>query len=238
MLEREARYHSTMGVFAGLLEPVPTQPLAAPPPPPPPGPYPYQFSFPPPPTPQPVRDAILAAVIVLGVVAPLLFVWGILPLGGGYPCSHCPGNTPLGSALAVGNVTHQCSGGANVARGCQYRVETLAADSGVSPQDINTGLVNSSGALLAGLLANVSIEAPSGCTISVWSFEGTSSGYWKPPPMSGRCNNSALSSPLSVGDQFIFVPVLSSTPSLSGDGYSFVLIGVGPFSGVVSEAIP
>ncbi|HEV2165858.1 MAG TPA: hypothetical protein VGS23_02590 [Thermoplasmata archaeon] len=230
---------------APAIGPLPAQP---PPPPPPAPPPPWQYAFPYPPIPPPRRNSTSETVIIVVVVvvalvgAPLFFVFEAILAGGGIgTCGGCAGSTPVGSAIALSNATLACRNSPSAAQQCTYHVSIMAASPPLPAVALALALETSNGNIRNGLVANASIVEPSGCTVSIWVFENSSPslGAWGTPPASGRCANLSAGSPLEAGEQFVLVPAISSSPSLSGHGYSLVLIGVrDSYSGTVAVSIP
>jgi flagellin-like protein len=160
---------------------------------------------------------IIATILLVAITVVLAAVLYILISG----LTKGPGNTPLGSALSMGNPTSS-AGGTTYTMG-------FNPSSGLTPASLSFNLVSSSGTIL-GTGTTVVILGVTGCEVAFYTF---STNAWTNGPGAGTACAPAgtTSTVLTSGMQF----VLTTSASLSGASDKLVAIGVTSFSGQVSS---
>jgi flagellin-like protein len=164
---------------------------------------------------------IIATILLVAITVVLAAVLYILISG----LTKGPGNTPLGSALAIGTATAS-------AGGTVYTM-TITPSSGLTPAGLNFELLSSSGSIL-GTGTSIVVFGVTGCTVATYTFATNS---WANGPTSGATACAPVgttTTTLTSGMQFQF----TATGSLSGASDKLIAIGVGTFSGQVSAALP
>jgi len=162
---------------------------------------------------------IIATILLVAITVVLAAVLYILISG----LTKGPGNTPLGSALAIG--------GATASSGGTVYTMSITPSSGLTPASLNFEVVSSSGTIL-GSGTSVVIFGVTGCTVATYTF---SSNSWANGGAGTACVPAGTTTTtLSSGMQFQF----TASSSLSGAGDKLVVIGVGSFSGQVTTPLP
>ncbi|HEV8049064.1 MAG TPA: archaellin/type IV pilin N-terminal domain-containing protein [Thermoplasmata archaeon] len=161
---------------------------------------------------------IIATILLVAITVVLAAVLYILISG----LTKGPGNTPLGSALAMN--TPVASAG-----GTTYTVNIVPA-SGLTPASMNFELTSSSGTIL-GTGTTVTVVGVTGCLIAVYTF---STNAWAAASGGTACAGASTTQVLTSGMQLSLVTSVSQ----SGLGDKLVAIGVGTFSGQVSATLP
>jgi flagellin-like protein len=164
---------------------------------------------------------IIATILLVAITVVLAAVLYILISG----LTKGPGNTPLGTALAIGTPT--ASAGSTV-----YTMG-ITPSSGLTPAGLNFELVSSSGSIL-GTGTSIVVFGVTGCIVATYTF---STNTWANGPSSGATACAPIGTTTTVltsGMQFQF----TASGSLAGAGDKLVAIGVGTFSGQVSQALP
>jgi archaeal type IV pilus assembly protein PilA len=161
---------------------------------------------------------IIATILLVAITVVLAAVLYILISG----LTKGPGNTPLGSALAISNPISS-TGGTVYTMG-------ITPSSGLTPAGMTFNLVSSSGTIL-GTGTTVVVLGVTGCEVAFYTF---STNAWTNGPGAGTaCTPAGTSSTvLTSGMQL----QLTASASLSGASDKLVAIGVGTFSGQVSSS--
>jgi hypothetical protein len=183
-------------------------------------------------------SATAIALVVVTVVAGLFAVVGVF-----YPrCAGCPGETPLGTALEVGNGTASCPvGNGTSAMDCVYSFPIRAYLLGQGPytfptaRDLSFRLENSTGAGLDSTYV-VFLTDTYGDGIGVWN---SSTGHWTVLSTASSCGaTDCLSAPLQVGESLLLRSVPTGGLPYSNQGDQLVAEAVaGGFSGTVEAPI-
>ena len=160
---------------------------------------------------------IIATILLVAITVVLAAVLYILISG----LTKGPGNTPLGSALAVGTPTASAGGTVYTAN--------INPSSGLTPASLNFELVSSSGTIL-GTGTTLTIVGVTGCNVQTYTFSTNSWAVSGANPCAGTTSTTVLSS----GMQYSF----TASSSIAGAGDKLVSIGVGSFSGQVSTPLP
>jgi flagellin-like protein len=164
---------------------------------------------------------IIATILLVAITVVLAAVLYILISG----LTKGPGNTPLGSALAVGNPTASAGG--------TVYTTTITPSSGLTPASLNFELISYSGSIL-GTGTSIVVFGVTGCTVATYTF---STNSWANGPTVGPTACAPIGTTTTVltsGMQFQF----TASGSLAGAGDKLVSIGVGSFSGQVQTALP
>jgi len=162
---------------------------------------------------------IIATILLVAITVVLAAVLYILISG----LTKGPGNTPLGTALAVGMPVS--SGGGTV-----YTM-TITPSSGLTPASLNFEVTSSSGTILASG-TSIQIVGPNGCGLATYTF---STNAWAAGGTLPACVPAGTTTTiLSSGEQF----QLTASASLTGAGDKLVAIGTGSFSGQVATNLP
>jgi flagellin-like protein len=161
---------------------------------------------------------IIATILLVAITVVLAAVLYILISG----LTKGPGNTPLGSALAM--TTPIASAGGTV-----YTIG-VQPSSGLTPAALNFELTGSSGTIL-GTGTSLNVKGVTGCFVANYTF---STNAWVAGSGGQACAGASTTTVLTSGMQFI----LTASVSQSGLGDKLVAIGVGTFSGQVSTTLP
>jgi len=161
---------------------------------------------------------IIATILLVAITVVLAAVLYILISG----LTKGPGNTPLGSALAMN--TPVASAG-----GLTYTIN-IVPSSGLTPASMNFELTSSSGTIL-GTGTTVTVVAVTGCLQAVYTF---SPNAWAAASGGTACAGASTTVTLTSGMQLSLVASVSQ----SGLGDKLVAVGVGTFSGQVSTTLP
>jgi flagellin-like protein len=161
---------------------------------------------------------IIATILLVAITVVLAAVLYILISG----LTKGPGNTPLGSALAL-NTPIASAGGTVYTIGIQ-------PSSGLTPASLNFEVTSSSGTIL-GTGTTVGVLGVTGCSIATYTF---STNAWAAASGGGACAGASTTTTLTSGMQFI----LTASVSQSGLGDKIVAVGVGTFSGQVTATLP
>jgi flagellin-like protein len=171
---------------------------------------------------------IIATILLVAITVVLAAVLYVLISG----LTHGPGNTPIGSAMAVSSSTASGSGTWN-----NNTISIQTASSGVTANSLKFQLVNSGGTIQS--FTAVTLIDVSGCVVDYYS--GTTNawattlavlpGAHTPPSLCA--NGLTLSSQISAGDQLI----VTTATSISSMGDSLNIVGTGSYSGSIAAAI-
>jgi len=186
---------------------------------------------------------IIATILLVAITVVLAAVLYVLISG----LTHGPGSTPIGSAFTAGNpVASQCpTGDTFAANGClagNYIYTLTIESSTVSFGSVLFEVKTSSGAVAATLTkaggfsiltiggavaAQTSIAAASGLAMgATWTTYSTTAGL---------CGGSATcSTSSSLTNLYTVVIDMGSVTSTTGQGYTFVALGTGSYSGTTS----
>jgi len=160
---------------------------------------------------------IIATILLVAITVVLAAVLYILISG----LTKAPGNTPLGSALAVGTPTS--------ANGLTYTM-TITPSSGLTPAGMTFEVTSSTGTIL-GVGTTLTVVGVTGCLMAIYTF---SSNSWAAATGGTACATASTSVVLTSGMQFSLVV----TPTQTGLSDKLVAVGTGSFGGQVSTALP
>ncbi len=155
---------------------------------------------------------IIATILLVAITVVLAAVLYILISG----LTKGPGNTPLGSALAVGSASEGVNGSANT-----FTFAVVSASGGLTLNNLQFQVQNPSGGVVSLTGPTLIVTGLTGSGVASYNM---ATGQW------------SAGGTLSVSNAMHFV--LQTTSSLSGKGYTLVVLGSGSFSGQVAAAIP
>ena len=155
---------------------------------------------------------IIATILLVAITVVLAAVLYILISG----LTKGPGNTPLGSALAVGPASEGVNGSAN-----QYVFAVVSASGGLILNNIQFQVQNPSGNVVAMAGATMIVTGLTGTGVATYNL---ATGVW------------TAGGTLTVSNQMHLV--LQTTTNLASAGNQLVVLGTGSFSGSVAAAIP
>jgi archaeal type IV pilus assembly protein PilA len=169
---------------------------------------------------------IIATILLVAITVVLAAVLYILISG----LTKGPGNTPLGTALAMSSPQAGVNGTANI-----YTLG-ITPSSGLTASSLQFQVLSSAGAITvlpAG--STVTILGPQACLVALYTFSSNSWGNG-PVTAANHCTPAGTTTTvLSSGMQFV---LSTGATNLQGQGDSLNAIGVGSFSGSVPEALP
>jgi flagellin-like protein len=169
---------------------------------------------------------IIATILLVAITVVLAAVLYILISG----LTKGPGNTPLGTALAMGAPQAGTNGTAFT-----YTL-SITPSSGLTPANLQFQIQSSTGAIQALAGSAIQLIGPQGCLEGTYTFStnawavgsaGASTHACTPPGVTTTILTSGMQLYLSTG-----------TTNLAGQGDTLTAIGVGSFSGTVFEALP
>ena len=157
---------------------------------------------------------IIATILLVAITVVLAAVLYILISG----LTKGPGNTPLGTALALGSPGEAQKGANNY-----YNFSVQSAGGGILFNNLNFQVLNPSGQIVAPTAAwSLTVLNLLGTSVGTYALTGASAGTWT---VGGT---TALSSSQTI--------CLNAASSLSGD--TLVVSGAGSFQGSISVPIP
>jgi len=160
---------------------------------------------------------IIATILLVAITVVLAAVLYILISG----LTKGPGNTPLGTALAL-NTPGEAVTGAGAATNHWYNFSVGAASSGLTLGSMQFQVQTPSGQIVA---------AGGSWTLNVYGLTGTVVGTY-----SLASNSWTLGSTIGASSQQIISLNAIQAASLSGD--TFIVIGTGSYQGSISVAMP
>jgi flagellin-like protein len=161
---------------------------------------------------------IIATILLVAITVVLAAVLYILISG----LTKGPGNTPLGSALAMSTPVASSSG-------TVYTIG-ITPSSGLTPASMNYEITSSTGTIL-GTGTTLAVVGVTGCFVATYTF---STNAWAAATGGTACAGASTTTVLTSGMQFS----LTASTSQAGLGDKLVAIGVGSFSGQVSAGLP
>ncbi len=189
--------------------------------------------FPPKPDSSP-SPALIIAIVLAVVAGPFAADLLIAGLDGDYCEQSCPGDTPLGSALAFGPPHGLCETVAG-SPSCWYVFPVAGSGDAPPPSNVTVQLVNANGTPASTPPASIGIDGPSGCVVALWN---ASSQRWGSPSPLIVCNGTSPESAIPDGSSIVLLPSPSDRLSLTGEGLDLELVGTGPYSGSIEQPIP
>jgi flagellin-like protein len=169
---------------------------------------------------------IIATILLVAITVVLAAVLYILISG----LTKGPGNTPLGTALAMGSPNAGNNGTLNT-----YTI-AITPSSGLTPASLNFQIVSSSNAIQAIAASSISVIGPQACLVGIYTFS-TNSWAIGPVTAANHCTPPGTTTTvLTSGMQFVLTTPAAT--NLQGQGDSLVAVGTGSFSGTVSAALP
>ncbi len=178
---------------------------------------------------------IIATILLVAITVVLAAVLYVLISG----LTKGPGNTPIGSALAVSSATAS-TGGTGATAWYNETISIQTASSGVTANSIKLQLVTSGGQISGTTFTGTLVDV-SGCQVAFYQvangWTATLGTYPAGVAHSNLCASLTATSQISSGDQLV-IETTSTGGSLSGAGNSLNIIGTGSYSGSVAAAIP
>jgi hypothetical protein len=188
-----------------------------------------------------MRSSSIAVWLVIGTVACASYAgiaWTLFGIDS-QRCwgPGCPGEVPLGTALALGTAVGNCGSAPNSSTPVCVYAFSVTAGSGIAPIDVSLELLGANINDESNLVHTVTLESPSGCAGAVWSWPvGTTGGNWAPAG-SSTCAGPSITAPLVSGQVLVLEPASDSSLGLNDRGYSLVAQGIGSYVGTVGAPI-
>jgi flagellin-like protein len=169
---------------------------------------------------------IIATILLVAITVVLAAVLYILISG----LTKGPGNTPIGSALAMGTATPGTNGTLFT-----YTI-SITPSSGLTVGSVDFSIQSSAGVIQAQpATSNIQVIGPQGCLVATYTFSTNAWASGSAGASTHACSPVGTSSTiLTSGMQFY----LQTAASLSGQGNVLQAIGVGSFSGTENCALP
>ena len=157
---------------------------------------------------------IIATILLVAITVVLAAVLYILISG----LTKGPGNTPIGTALALGSPKEASAGANNY-----YNFSVQSAGGGILFNNLNFQVINPSGQIVTPTAAwSLTVVNLFGTSVGTYALTGASAGTWT------AGGTTALSSSQTI--------CLNAASSLSGD--KLVVAGAGSYQGSISISIP
>jgi flagellin-like protein len=170
---------------------------------------------------------IIATILLVAITVVLAAVLYILISG----LTKGPGNTPIGTALAIGTV-NEASSGSGVTAKFYYNTTVQTASGGMTWSNMIFQIQSSSGSAVAGPTTITATNSAESCNVATYTF---STAVWS-TPAAGACAAGTLGgSALVAGGAAI---LMQSTANLASLGYNLVIVGQGSYSGTATFSIP
>jgi archaeal type IV pilus assembly protein PilA len=171
---------------------------------------------------------IIATILLVAITVVLAAVLYILISG----LTKGPGNTPLGTALALGTFTEATSGTGG-AQKWYYNATVQSASGGMTWSNMIFQVQSPSGSIVStGPTTITTTNAALSCNVATYTF---SSATWGAPAANACAGVTTGGGALTVSGAQL---QLTSTATLQTLGYKVVAVGQGSFSGSASFAIP
>ncbi len=169
---------------------------------------------------------IIATILLVAITVVLAAVLYILISG----LTKGPGNTPIGSAFAVGTIS-EATAGANY----YYNTTVQSASSGMTWSNMIFQVQNPGGGVISTGPTTITVTNTAGsCNVAVYTF---SSATWAASTGATACAAGATGASQLVGAGGAGVHLVSSV-TLTGVGDSLVAVGQGSYSGTAVFSIP
>jgi archaeal type IV pilus assembly protein PilA len=167
---------------------------------------------------------IIATILLVAITVVLAAVLYILISG----LTKGPGNTPIGSAFALGTI-NEASAGTNY----YYNTTVQSASTSMTWSDMIFQIQNSGGGVVTTGPTTITVTNSAGsCNVATYTF---STAAWTVPAThcaSGTTGGSALIGAGGAGVDFL------SSVNFDAAGYSLVVVGQSVYSGTATFAIP
>ncbi|MCI4366409.1 MAG: type IV pilin [Thermoplasmata archaeon] len=170
---------------------------------------------------------IIATILLVAITVVLAAVLYILISG----LTKGPGNTPIGTALAVGAV-NEASSGAGAAQRWYYNVSVQSASGGMTWSNMIFQVQTAAGAGAVGPTTLTTTNAAGSCNLATYTF---ASATWGAPAANVCAGVTTGGGALVVGGAQI---QMISTANLNNGGNVMVAVGQGSFSGTSQIALP
>jgi flagellin-like protein len=171
---------------------------------------------------------IIATILLVAITVVLAAVLYILISG----LTKGPGNTPLGTALAIGTFTEATSG-AGAAQRWYYNATVQSASGGMTWSNMIFQVQSPSGSIVAvGPTTVTTTNAALSCNIATYTF---TTATWGAPAANACAGVTTGGGGLVVSGAQL---QLTSTATLQQLGYKVIAVGQGSFSGSAVFAIP
>jgi archaeal type IV pilus assembly protein PilA len=169
---------------------------------------------------------IIATILLVAITVVLAAVLYILISG----LTKGPGNTPLGTALAMSTPNPGTNGTANI-----YTIG-ITPSSGLTAASLNFQVLSSTGAiqvLPAG--STVTILGPQACLVAIYTFATQS---WGNGPVTAANHCTPVGTTSTVLTSGMQVILSTAATNLQGTGATLSAVGVSSFSGTVTVSLP
>jgi hypothetical protein len=185
-----------------------------------------------------LRWGVAAATVVAGLFLSLgLFLFLSSPV----VCAGCPGPTPPGTALMVGNGTGGCAtGNGSPPDDCDYTfpIRISGVNDGSPPlsgRDLSFELETPNGNLL-GAPFDVTLVASSGCGVGTWN---STTSNWGPSTGPGQCGTpDSTLGPIGANESFVLTPAFVGGLPFFEPGDQFLVLATGGgYSGEVTSGL-
>jgi flagellin-like protein len=171
---------------------------------------------------------IIATILLVAITVVLAAVLYILISG----LTKGPGNTPIGTALAIGTFTEATSG-TGAGQHWYYNATVQSASGGMTWGNMIFQIQTPSGSIVTTGPTTISTtNAALSCNIATYTF---SSATWGAPAAGACAGVTTGGGGLAVSGAQL---QLTSTVTLQQLGYKVVAVGQGSFSGTATFAIP
>src|SRR5271170_4457691 len=170
---------------------------------------------------------IIATILLVAITVVLAAVLYILISG----LTKGPGNTPIGTALAVGAVNEASSGTGAAAR-WYYNVSVQSASGGMTWSNMIFQVQTSAGAGAVGPTTLTTTNAAGSCNLATYTF---ATAAWGAPAANVCAGVTTGGGALVVGGAQIG---MIATTNLNNAGNTLVVVGQGSFSGTSNIGLP
>ncbi|HTW40485.1 MAG TPA: archaellin/type IV pilin N-terminal domain-containing protein [Thermoplasmata archaeon] len=184
---------------------------------------------------------IIATILLVAITVVLAAVLYVLITG----LTHGPGSVGIGTAFNAGNPVSSTCGAGNTyaANGCKAGdiIYTLTVESSsITFTSAQFEVKTATGSIAAITTGTGGFAIVNTAGVAVAASAATSASLAMTSPFSvfsavaGACNGNTCSSSSPLTSIYTIVIDLGTAPSPSGQGYTFVAIGVGSYSGTTS----
>jgi flagellin-like protein len=169
---------------------------------------------------------IIATILLVAITVVLAAVLYILISG----LTKGPGNTPLGTALAMGSPTAGTNGTLFT-----YTIP-ITPSSGLTAGNLNFQVQTSGGTITAVAASAIQLIGPQGCLEATYTFATNAWVAGSAGASTHACTPPGTSSTVLTSGMQLYVS--SGTTNLAGQGDVLVAIGTGSFAGTVQASLP
>jgi flagellin-like protein len=170
---------------------------------------------------------IIATILLVAITVVLAAVLYILISG----LTKGPGNTPLGTALAVGAV-QEATSGTGAGQHWYYNTSVQSASGGMTWSNMIFQVQTAAGAGATGPTTLTTTNAAGSCNVATYTF---STATWAAPAANVCAGVTTGGGALVVGGAQM---QMISTTNLNNAGNNLIAVGQGSFSGTSNIALP